>query len=927
LSGAPMQLLHYLRVLDRDDWDVTFAAPAPGPISDSLASHDTQVVFDATFLTDLAHTALRRTVRDYDIVVANTIASWPAVRAARAARVPVIWYIHETRVGVWLMEQIAQIRPTLRDADLIVAPTRETARIYEPLSRGAIEVVPYGIPDRGQSAPPYGDGVRFLVLGSYEPRKGQDIMIDAVRRLPAEARERSRFTFVGRVLDDDFYRRIEDAAIELPNVQLLGPADHDAALRLLLENDALVVPSRDETMPIAIIEAMRAGRAVISTDVGGIHEWLHDGLNGWLVPPEQPAALASAISRAASDPRLRMVLAAAGRRTYERHFRLENFAEHFSKLLAEVQARGARTKNDAPRSYAEWIRKFDTLDDAERAALRRRLRALRRQPLISVAMPVFNPEPRFLHAAVESVKRQIYARWELCIADDASSDPAVRPVLEAAARSDSRIKVTFRENNGHISAASNSALELATGEWLALLDHDDELAENALAFVALEIDAHPNAALIYSDEDKIDESGARSNAFFKTDWNPELFLGQNFINHLGVYRTELLREIGGFREGFEGSQDYDLALRCIERLAPEQIRHIPRVLYHWRTAAGSLAAIVDAKPYAREAARRAIADHMRRCAVAGRAEPCPENAESHRFAYALPAELPLVSVIILTRDRAQLLRQCVRSLREKTDYSPIEIIIVNNGSREQETFELFDELKAAASARVITNDGAFNFSRLNNAAARIASGDVLALLNNDIEAEEPGWLSEMVSHVMRPEVGAVGARLWFPNDTLQHAGVVLGLGGVAGHVHARNPRGHPGYFNRVWLQGNYSAVTGACMLVRRKVFQRFGGFNERELPINFNDIEFCLRLRRAGLQIVWTPYANLTHHESASRGHHRTRQEQAQFAREAAYMQETWGRELLNDPFYNPNFSLNLPGYELAFPPRVITTRHAEAGA
>jgi GT2 family glycosyltransferase len=383
-----------------------------------------------------------------------------------------------------------------------------------------------------------------------------------------------------------------------------------------------------------------------------------------------------------------------------------------------------------------------------------------------------------------------------------------------------------------------------------------------------------------------------------------------------VYRTDLLRRIGGFREGFEGSQDYDLALRVIEQLAPEQIRHIPRILYHWRTASGSLAAVVDAKPYAREAARRALADHLSRRGISGRVEACPENAESHRVVYELPAEVPLVSVIILTRDRAALLEQCVQSLRAPTAYENLEIVIVDNGSSEAETFALFDRLTSTGAVRVIEDAGEFNFSRLNNAAARAARGEVLAFLNNDIQAEDSGWLAEMVSHAVRPEVGAVGARLWFPNDTLQHAGVVLGLGGVAGHVHARNPRGHPGYYNRTLLQGNYSAVTGACMVVRREVFERLGGFNERELAVNFNDIDFCLRLQRRGLQIVWTPYANLLHHESASRGHHRTPEEQARFAREAAYMQGKWGAELLSDPFYNPNFSLELPGYVLAFPPR-----------
>jgi GT2 family glycosyltransferase len=505
---------------------------------------------------------------------------------------------------------------------------------------------------------------------------------------------------------------------------------------------------------------------------------------------------------------------------------------------------------------------------------------------------------------------------ELCITDDASTDLEVRRLLEEIGRSDPRIKTTFRKTNGHISACSNSALSIATGEWCALLDQDDAFSENALAFVAFEITELPEAGLIYSDEDKIDNEGTRSSPFFKSDWNPELFLGQNYINHLGVYRTSILRKIGGFREGFEGSQDYDLALRCVEKLRPEEIRHIPRVLYHWRMVEGSLAAVVDAKPYAKDAARRAISEHLERCGIAGRVVPCPENVESHRVIYDLAEPAPLVSVVIPIRDKSALLKKCIRSLREKTDYSALEIIVVDNDSVEKETHEYLRELKAEKIARVVTERGPFNFSRLINRGAAAAKGRLLALLNNDIEADEPGWLGEMVSHAVRPEVGAVGARLWFPNGRMQHGGVIVGLGGVAGQAYHILPRGHPGYFNRAFLQQNYSCVTAACMVLRKKVFVDLGGLDEVNLAVNFNDVDFCLRLRERGLQIVWTPYANLIHDESASRGHMRTPAEQALFFREAHYMQQKWGAQLLCDPFYSPNLSLNWPGFDFAYPPR-----------
>jgi GT2 family glycosyltransferase len=631
------------------------------------------------------------------------------------------------------------------------------------------------------------------------------------------------------------------------------------------------------------------------------------------VPREDSVALAQAIERCLTTETLVARLGTGAKRTFDRHFTLERFVARFAELLRQVQKPRPTRDASIASGYRDWLQLFGRVD-----AIRvgRELRRLRRHPLISVILPVYDPELRFLEAAIESVRNQGYPRWELCIADDASTNPEIRPFLESQARVDSRIKLTFRERNGHISACSNSAMALATGEWCALLDQDDALAEHALAFAAIEIDRYPDAGLIYSDEDKIDEEGVRSTPFFKPDWNPELFLGQNYINHLGVYRTELLREIGGFREGFEGSQDYDLVLRCVERLRPEQVRHIPRILYHWRMAGGSLAAVPDAKPYAREAARRALANFEARRGSAGQVVPCPENNESHRVAHRLPDPVPLVSVIIPTRDRVGLLRRCVETLRTKTNYDALEIIVIDNGSTEPETLEFLRTAETKKAIRVLRDDGPFNYSRLNNRAAREARGEILLFLNNDTEIDERDWLREVVSHVVKSDVGAVGARLWFPEGTLQHGGVILGLGGVAGHAFPGIPRGHPGYFNRAMLQQNCSAVTGACMMVRKTVFEEVGGFDEENLGVTFNDIDFCLRLTERGYRVVWTPYASLIHHESASRGHQRAPEEQAEFLRAAAYMHGTWGRQLLRDPFYNPNLSLNLPGFELAFPPR-----------
>ena len=572
-------------------------------------------------------------------------------------------------------------------------------------------------------------------------------------------------------------------------------------------------------------------------------------------------------------------------------------------------------------SYAAWVKQFDTIGARERIVFRRDLRALPRHPLISIVMPVYNPDLVHLLSAINSVRTQIYENWELCIADDASTDASVAGTLKQYATADSRIKVSFRERNGHIAACSNSALELATGEWVALLDQDDLLPEHALAVVAATVAEYPEAGLIYSDEDKIDESGARCLPFFKPDWNPELLLGQNYISHLGVYRRALLREIGGFREGYEGSQDHDLALRCVEKLAPAQIRHIPRVLYHWRMVEGSAAAAAEAKPYAPEAARRAIADHLQRKNVGGKVVACPENREWYRVIYDLPSPLPLVSIVIPTRDHVTLLQRCLTSIREKTDYAPIEIVIVDNGSTEPETHAFLHDLALDARVQIVTDADEFNFSRLINRGARAARGQILAFVNNDVETEKSGWLREMVSHAVRPEVGAVGARLWYPDGRLQHAGVVLGLHGVAGHAFQHFLTQPVAPMNRTFvLAQNYSAVTAACMVVRKTTFFDLGGFDEN-LPSNCNDVDFCLRACEAGLQIVWTPYADLIHHESASRGRDFGSAQRAQVLREMAYMQEKWGEQLRNDPFYSPNLS-DSDAFALAWPPRIPPLRN-----
>lgn len=570
--------------------------------------------------------------------------------------------------------------------------------------------------------------------------------------------------------------------------------------------------------------------------------------------------------------------------------------------------------------YADWIAQYATLSPADLAGMARACERFARQPLVSFITPVYNtPEP-YLRAMIDSVLRQAYPKWELCLADDASTAPHVRRVIEEYGARDARIKVAWREKNGHISAASNSALAIATGEFVALLDHDDEIPPDALYWVVKELNDHPDAALLYSDEDKLDFNGQRAIPYFKCDWNPDLFLSHNLITHLGVYRADVVRAIGGFREGFEGAQDYDLALRFIEKVQPAQIRHIPRVLYHWRMLRGSTSIGAEQKDYAAERARMAVQEHLDRRGIAASVETIPDMAVQ-RVRYAIPEPRPLASIIIPTRNGRELVRQCIESIRAKTTYAPYEIVLVDNGSDQKGAIDYFHALRDAGTVRLLEDPRPFNFSRINNEAAREARGEFLLFLNNDIEVISPDWLGEMVSHAQRPGIGAVGAKLWYPNDTVQHAGLVL-VAGLAAHAHHGRPRGDHGYFSRASLIQQLSAVTAACLCVRRGVFEEVGGFDEI-LAVAFNDVDLCLRIHDRGYRNLYTPHAELYHHESASRGYEDTPEKRARFQKEADILRGRWMPLLMNDPFYNPNLTLSGEPFTLAWPPRVEPFRAA----
>jgi GT2 family glycosyltransferase len=554
---------------------------------------------------------------------------------------------------------------------------------------------------------------------------------------------------------------------------------------------------------------------------------------------------------------------------------------------------------DRDQSYEGWIATFEQRDGAEIA---RRIEAVVDPPRVSIVTPVYRTKPEFLRRAIDSVLAQSYPHWELCIADDGSGSPELEAILRDYSRRDQRIKATFREQQGGISEASNSALELASGDWIGLLDHDDELSVDALLEVAEAIVAAPELDLIYSDEDKITEAGDRYDPFFKPDWSPDLLRSDNYICHFLVFRRKLLEKTGTFRPACDGSQDYDLLLRMTE--VSRAIHHIPRVLYHWRSTPTSIASSQATKSYALAAAERALADHFDRTCP-GAAIEAGLHRGWWRARYAIPNGTR-VSILIPSGGDADALAANLESVRTKTTYTDYEIVVIDN-SREGRIEQYVTGARMPALRYVDWRHKPFNFSAMNNAAARQCENPVLLFLNDDTSVIAPGWLTAMVELAIRPEIGAVGAKLLYPGGQIQHAGVIMGMFGCCGHAFRCLDGGKKHYFHFPDVIRNVSAVTGACLMTRAETFHTVGGFDEDKLPVAFQDVDFCLKLGRAGYRVLYTPHALLTHHESLSKTVH----DLIPHPSEVAEMRARWGAVIAHDPFYSPNLSVDKENYSL----------------
>ncbi len=552
--------------------------------------------------------------------------------------------------------------------------------------------------------------------------------------------------------------------------------------------------------------------------------------------------------------------------------------------------------------YDRWIKKH-SLSEEQLQHIRRNIADFSYRPVISILMPVYNVDQIWLEKAIDSVRSQLYPNWELCIVDDASPKPHIRKTLEKYAKKDKRIRVTCFAKNQGMSIAYNEALRSATGEFAGTLDHDDELTRDALYENVRLLNQNPHLDMIYSDEDKLDMQGKRCEPFFKPDYSPDLLLSMNYVCHFTIFRRDMLNAIGGFRAGYDGSQDYDLILRFTEKTSPEKIAHISKILYHWRKIPGSAAATTDAKNYAYVSAKKALQDYLERNEISG------EVLDGHfTGSYRVRRNIvhaEKVSIIIPFRDQVQLLRNCMESIRNKTDYPNYEILLVNNQSREPSTIEYLEQIQQSDNIRVIDYDREFDFSDMNNFAVTKADGRYILMLNNDTEVISSEWLTAMVEQAQRKEVGAVGAKLLYPDNTIQHAGVVMGLG-IASHAFKHFPVLDNGYFGLASVIRNCCAVTAACLLMRKEVFEELGGLDKDNLKIAYSDVDLCLKAVQKGYRAVYTPCALLYHHESVSRGDdneemlkEKNPEKYQRVINERRFMQEKWRDYIENDPYYN----------------------------
>lgn len=586
-----------------------------------------------------------------------------------------------------------------------------------------------------------------------------------------------------------------------------------------------------------------------------------------------------------------------------RYLKNQGIFEFVKKAVSKAKKVSTR-----PIPYEKWIQKHLPTQKELQAQTKTKFE---KNPRISIVVPLYRTPEKYLLRLIQSIQAQTYSNWELCLSDGSGENSPIEKLLKQQAEKDNRIKLAFSKVPLQISENTNAAMQIATGDFIAFADHDDELTPHALFECVRAVNENPEIQIIYSDEDKMTMDGNKFfQPHFKPDFNIDLLCTVNYICHLFVVRAELAKEVGSLRKEFDGAQDYDFIFRCVEKAGADKIYHVPKILYHWRCHENSTAENQESKLYAFEAGCRAVQAHYDRIGIKAEVS-LGECLGLYRTKFMIN-EPPLISIIIPNKDHIDDLKRCIGSIEAKSTYDNYEYIIVENNSDQPETFEYYKELeKSNPKVHVVYWDGIFNYSAINNFGAEHAKGDYLLLLNNDTEIINEDCLEELLGYCTRSDVGAVGARLYYEDDTIQHAGVVIGFGGIAGHAFVQQKRGETGYCDRIVCAQDYSAVTAACMMVKRKAFDEVGGLSE-ELQVAFNDIDFCMKLRKAGYLIVYNPYAELYHYESKSRGLEDTPEKVARFNREMATFEKRWPEILRDgDPFYNPNLTLDSQDFSL----------------
>jgi GT2 family glycosyltransferase len=569
----------------------------------------------------------------------------------------------------------------------------------------------------------------------------------------------------------------------------------------------------------------------------------------------------------------------------------------FNKILSRLKLR---------RQYELYLHAKKNGDDSE-VRKKNKAKAFEYKPKVSIVVPVYNTGEKWLRFCIESVLNQAYDNWELCIVDGCSTRVHIKKMLREYAKRDNRIKVNFLSENKGIAGNSNAALALASGEFIGFLDHDDELAYDALYEVVKTLNEKIDIDFVYTDEDKISQSGRRIDPHFKPDWSPDLLRSHNYITHFAVIRKKVIDEVGGFREGYNGSQDYDLFLRATE--ITDKIAHVPKVLYHWRMTPYSAASTSHAKPYAYVAAKKAIEDSLKRRKIEAEVDYGIANG-FYKVQYKLLGN-PTVSIIIASKDNVRALRRCVQSVLDKTQYDNYRILIVDNQSREPQMLKFYEEVVSSKKVRIAKFNGSFNYSRINNYGVSLVDSEYVIFLDVLSEIIAQKWVTAMLEYAQRKDIGIVGALLYYPNNTIYHAGMIVGIGRTVGYSHRGFLGNAYGYMNRARSVQNLSAVAGACLATKREVFKEVHGFDENYASA-FNDVDFCLKIREKGYLVVYTPYAELYHYGSSSGNYKNAQDKRMEFKKDMEYFRRKWEDVLVKgDPYYNPNLTLDREDFSI----------------